>query len=288
MLTDTHSHLDFPDFAEDLEGVIARAGEAGVHRIVTIGTSLEGSQRAIDIAERFPNVWAVVGVHPNSAHEAPEDIITPLRELAKHPKVVAIGETGLDYYRLPQASQLNYALAGIGFTSTELPGESSDAARIGGIKATQASAFEQQLDLAVELGLNVVVHERASWEDTVALLEPYTGKLRAVFHCFGGTPQQAQQVLKMGHLVSFTGIVTFKNAPAAQESAATVPLDRFMVETDCPFLAPIPHRGKRCEPAYTRLTAEKVAELRGISLPTLAEATERTANEFFRFQTRSA
>jgi TatD DNase family protein len=284
MITDTHAHLDFPDFAEDLDAVIARAAEVGVHRIVTIGTSIEGSRRAIELAERFPDVWAVVGVHPNSAMEAPEDVITPLRELAKHPKVVAIGETGLDYYRLPQASQLNYALSGIGFTSAQLPGDSAHLAEVGAIKAAQASVFEQQLDLAVELGLNVVVHERASWEDTVALLKPYTDRLRAVFHCFGGSPVQAEQVLAMGHLVSFTGIVTFKNSAVAQESAASVPLDRFMVETDCPFLAPVPNRGKRCEPAHTRLTAETIAELRGIPLAAVAEATERTAGEFFRFR----
>jgi TatD DNase family protein len=284
MITDTHAHLDFPDFAEDLDAVIARAAEAGVHRIVTIGTSVEGSRRAIELAERFPNVWAVVGVHPNSAVEAPEDVITPLRELANHPKVVAIGETGLDYYRLPQESQLNYALSGIGFTSAQLPGDSAHLAEVGAIKAAQASVFEQQLDLAVELGLNVVVHERASWDDTIAQLEPYTGKLRAVFHCFGGSPVQAEQVLGMGHLVSFTGIVTFKNSAVAQESAVSVPLDRFMVETDCPFLAPVPNRGKRCEPAHTRLTAEKIAELRGIPLAAVAEATERTAGEFFRFR----
>jgi TatD DNase family protein len=284
MITDTHAHLDFPDFAEDLDAVIARAAEVGVHRIVTIGTSIEGSRRAIELAERFPDVWAVVGVHPNSAMEAPEDVITPLRELAKHPKVVAIGETGLDYYRLPQASQLNYALSGIGFTSAQLPGDSAHLAEVGAIKAAQASVFEQQLDLAVELGLNVVVHERASWEDTVALLKPYTDRLRAVFHCFGGSPVQAEQVLAIGHLVSFTGIVTFKNSAVAQESAASVPLDRFMVETDCPFLAPVPNRGKRCEPAHTRLTAETIAELRGIPLAAVAEATERTAGEFFRFR----
>lgn len=274
MLTDSHAHLDFPDFAGDLDAVIARAAEAGVERIITIGTTIEGSKLSIEIAERFPNVWAVVGVHPNSAHEAPADVLTPLREIAKHPKVVAIGETGMDYFRLPQPSSSEGA-------------DASESGSVEAIKAAQASVFKQQLDLAVELGLNVVVHERSAWQDTVDLLRPYTGKLRAVFHCFGASIGQAREILELGHLVSFTGIVTFKNAPLAQESAAGVPLDRFMVETDCPFLAPIPNRGKRCEPPYTRLTAEKIAQLRGISLAEVAEATERTANTFFRFQNRT-
>jgi TatD DNase family protein len=220
-------------------------------------------------------------VHPNSADEAPEDVIIPLRELAQHPKVVAIGETGLDYYRLPSTKITSSTIAAFG---NETPADVDASIQDGAIKAAQARVFEQQLDLAVELGLNVVIHERAAWADTVAMLGKYTGKLRAVFHCFGGDPQQAEEVLAMGHLVSFTGIVTFKNSVPAQESAAAVPLDRFMVETDCPFLAPAPNRGKRCEPAHVRLTAERIAELRGISLEALAIATEQTANRFFRFK----
>ncbi|MHA3775470.1 TatD family hydrolase [Verrucomicrobiota bacterium sgz303538] len=282
MLTDTHAHLDFPDFAEDLDGVIARAEAAGVRRIITIGTSIEGSRRAIELAERFPNVWAVVGVHPNAADEAPEDVLTPLRELASHPRVVAIGETGLDYYRLP-STQLHKAAVATSALGNVTPADIDVAIQDGAIKAIQARVFQQQLDLAVELGLNVVVHERASWADTVALLKPYTGKLRAVFHCFGGSPEQAAEIRALGHLVSFTGIVTFKNAPLAQESATVAPAGNFMVETDCPFLAPVPYRGKRCEPAYVRQTAEKIAALRGTTLESLAEETERTAESFYRF-----
>lgn len=282
MLTDTHAHLDFPDFETDLDGVIARAEAAGVRRIVTIGTSLEGSRRAIALAERFPNVWAVVGVHPNAAHEAPEDVITPLRDLARHPRVVAIGETGMDYYRLP-SSRMHTAAAAQPALGNETTSDIDAAIEDGAIKAAQARVFQQQLDLAVELGLNVVIHERSAWDDTLALLKPYTGKLRAVFHCFGGTPERAGEVRELGHLVSFTGIVTFKNALPAQESAIAAPAGTFMVETDCPFLAPAPHRGKRCEPAYVRYTAEKIAELRKVSLEDIAAETERTAQEFFRF-----
>ncbi len=282
MLTDTHAHLDFPDFAADLNGVIERAQNAGVRRIITIGTSLEGSRDAIALAERYPHVWAVVGVHPNSALEAPEDVLTPLRELARHPRVVAIGETGLDYYRLP-SRKVHTAAAAQPALGNETTADIDAAIQDGAIKAAQARIFQQQLDLAVELGLNVVIHERSSWDDTIAMLKPYTGKLRAVFHCFGGSPEQAEEARALGHLVSFTGIVTFKNAVPAHKSATAAPAGSFMVETDCPFLAPEPHRGQRCEPMFVRHTAQRIAELRGVPLETLAAEMERTVDEFYRF-----
>lgn len=260
MLTDTHAHLDFPDFADDFAGVLSRAAEAGVKRVISIGTSIESSRRVVALAERHPEVWAVIGVHPGSAEEAPEDALAALRELARHPRVVAIGETGMDYHRLPGTAEAD-----------------------GAVKAAQARLFEQQLDLAVEMGLNAVIHQRDAWDDTLEILSRYTGKLHAVYHCFGEALPRARQLLALGHLVSFTGIVTFKNARAAQETAAGVPADAFMVETDCPYLAPVPHRGKRCEPAYSRLVAEYVAGLRGVSLAELAARTEETANGFFKF-----
>jgi TatD DNase family protein len=151
------------------------------------------------------------------------------------------------------------------------------------VKNAQAIVFQQQLELAVELGLNVVIHERDAWDDTVTLLAPYTGRLRAVFHCFGKSIDHARHLIDLGHLVSFTGIVTFKNAQTLQETAAQVPGDSFMVETDCPYLAPVPHRGKRCEPAFTRLVAEKVAALRHEPLADVAQRTTATAERFFRF-----
>ena len=143
--------------------------------------------------------------------------------------------------------------------------------------------FEQQLDLAAELGLNIVIHQRDAWDDTLEIIRPYFGKLRGVFHCFGGTREQADEVLALGHLVSFTGIVTFKNGTSVREVAAQLPLGDFMVETDCPYLAPVPFRGKRCEPAHTRLVAESIAAARGITLDELARATTQTAEGFFRF-----
>ncbi len=147
----------------------------------------------------------------------------------------------------------------------------------------EASLFQQQLDLAAELGFNVVIHQRDAWDDTLEIMKPYTGKVRGVFHCFGGTAEQAGEVLYLGHLVSFTGIVTFKNGASVREVATQIPLGKFMVETDCPYLAPVPFRGKRCEPAYTRLVADSIATARGISLEDVAEMTTQTAEEFFRF-----
>ena len=151
------------------------------------------------------------------------------------------------------------------------------------VKARQAASFCQQLDLAADLGLNAVIHQRDAWEDTLAILAGYTGRLQGVFHCFGGTPAEAGEVMSMGHLVSFTGIVTFKNGATVRETAAAVPADRFMVETDCPYLAPVPFRGKRCEPAYTRETALVVARSRGVSLEVIAAQTTANAERFFRF-----
>lgn len=280
MLTDTHAHLDFPDFAEDLDAILTRAAAAGVTRIITIGTSLESSRRAIALAEKYAHVFAVIGVHPNSADETAPDFIDELRVLAQSPRVVGLGETGLDYHRLPGAGQERLTLDVLG---DETPADIDDAIRDGAVKSAQAVIFEQQLDLAVELGLNVVIHERDAWEDTLALLWPYTGRLRAVFHCFGKAPAQAAEVHALGHLVSFTGIVTFKNASDAQAAACTIPEDAFMVETDCPFLAPVPFRGKRCEPAHARQTAEFIAHLRSESLETLAARTTATTDRFFRF-----
>jgi TatD DNase family protein len=258
MLIDTHAHLTFPDFETDFDGMLARAAEAGVDRVITIGTSVESSRRAVELAEKYPSVFAAVGIHPDHAVEAPAGFLDELRALARGPRVVAIGETGLDYFRRTPE-------------------------RVAAEKATQAAVFTQQLELAVELGLNVIIHERESWADTLAVLAPFHGRVRAVFHCFGKSFDDAQAVLAQGHLVSFTGIVTFKNAAVVQDTATRLPTGSFMVETDCPYLAPVPFRGKRCEPAHTRATAEFIANLRGQPLAELAVLTTATADAFFRF-----
>ena len=260
MLIDTHAHLDYEDFAADFDEVLRRAREAGVERVVTIGTSVESSRRAVELAERHPMIFAVVGVHPTTADEAGPGFAEELRELAKHPRVCGIGETGLDYHRSPEGE-----------------------AALVAYKARQAEVFQAQLEIADEAGLNVVIHQRDAWADTLEILRPYSGKLRGVFHCFGGTPAQAEEVLAMGHLVSFTGIATFKNGVGVRETAAAVPEDRFMVETDCPYLAPVPYRGKRCEPAHTRETAVAVALAREMTLEALATRTTATAEAFFQF-----
>jgi TatD DNase family protein len=264
--------------------VLGRAEQADVKRAIAIGTSIKSSRRAIDLAEHYPFVYAAIGVHPSYADESEDDVITPLRELAENPRVVAIGETGFDYHRLPsekvaKEKQVQVMTALRSETDEEIEAQIRD----GAYKSKQASLFQQQLDLAVELGLNVVIHQRDAWADTLEILRAYTGKVRGVFHCFGGSLDEANEVLDLDHLVSFTGIVTFKNGVAVRQVAADIPLWKFMVETDCPFLAPAPFRGKRCEPAHTRIVAEAIASARGVSLNEIAEATTETAEQFFRF-----
>ncbi|MEO8205924.1 MAG: TatD family hydrolase [Chthoniobacterales bacterium] len=284
MLIDTHAHLDYPEFQQDFAGILERARTAGVERIITIGTGLESSDCAVALAREHSMIYAVVGVHPTNGFEAPENFIDTLREIAKHPRVAAIGETGLDYHHLPSADMAHPFQDMYRMEVAQDPNAISAELADQSYKNNQKTAFEMQLDLAVELGLNVVVHQRDAWDDTLEILSPYTGKLRAVFHCFGGTPEQAAEILEMGHLVSFTGIVTFKNAQNVRDVAATITSDRFMVETDCPYLAPLPYRGKRCEPAYTRLVAEKLAEVRREDFETVCQHTTQTAENFFRLK----
>src|SRR5467141_5226796 len=285
MLIETHAHLDYPDFAHDFDDVLRRANDAGVTRIITIGTSIESSRRVVELAEKYPNVFAVIGVHPTYALEAEDDVITPLRELAKNPRVVAIGGIGIDYHRMPSVEAAKQKHIQV-FNALQSETEEQIEAGIedGAYKSKQAELFEQLLDLAVELRLNAVIHQRDAWDDTLEILRDYGRQISGVFHCFGGTLDQANEVLDLGHLVSFTGIVTFKNGKQVREVAAQVPLDKFMVETDCPYLAPVPSRGKRCEPAHTRLVAEEIAKARGVSLEEIAGATTATAEEFFRFE----
>jgi len=259
---DTHAHLDYPDYEKDFSEVVARAQTAGITRIISIGTKLSSSERAVRLAEQFPMIYAAVGWHPSDVLEAPEDIRPALRELARHPKVVAIGETGLDYYRLPSANG----------------GSAEDDARY---KQRQAEIFRQQLEVAAESGLNCIIHQRASFDDTLAQLKPFAGKVRGVFHCFGESVERLKQILEIGSLVSYTGIVTFKNGQNIRDAVAATPLGQFMLETDCPYLAPVPHRGKRCEPAFVKEISETIAQVKMVSLDDLSAATCRTAKEFF-------
>jgi TatD DNase family protein len=260
---DTHAHLDYPDYAADLPQVIERAQNAGITRIITIGTDLESSARAIKLSEQYSSVFAAVGWHPTNALKAPDDLRPELRRLASHPKVVAIGETGLDYHRPP--------------------GDEPEANRAAGEdhKESQARIFQQQLEIAAEFGLNCVVHQRDAFEDTLAQMLPFAGRVRGVFHCFVDDAEAMRRVLAMGSLVSFTGIVTFKNAQGVRGTVAATPPGRFMLETDAPYLAPVPHRGQRCEPAYVADIARVVAELRGCTSEELSDQTCAAAREFF-------
>ena len=260
---ETHAHLDYPDYAADLPQVIERAHAAGVTKMISIGTDLASSGRAIALSERFPSVFAAVGWHPCNANEAPEDLRPALRKLAGHPKVVAIGETGLDYHHLP----------------SEKPEFS--AADDDNYKRKQAGIFQQQMEVAAEFQLNCVIHQRDALEDVLAQMQPFSHKLRGVFHCFVDSPAAMQRVLALGSLVSFTGIVTFKNAQSVRDTLAATPLGQFMLETDCPYLAPMPYRGKRCEPAYVREISVVVAQVKGCTAEELSAATCATAEKFF-------
>ena len=259
---DTHAHLDYPEFEKDFPEMLARAQAAGITKMISIGTSLESSRRAVKLAEKYPMIHAVAGWHPGEALAAPGDLRPALRELARHPKVVAIGETGQDYFRMPG----------------EKSGRPEDDAHY---KQRQAEIFQQQLEVAAEHGLNCVIHQRASFDDTLAQLKTFAGKVRGVFHCFGESVDRLQQILAMGSLVSYTGIVTFKNGQNIRDALAATPMDKFMLETDCPYLAPVPHRGQRCEPAFVKEIAATMAEVKKCSLEELSEATCRTACEFF-------
>jgi TatD DNase family protein len=261
---DTHAHLDWPDFSGEVPELIARATAAGINKIISIGTDLESTKRAVEFAERFPNVFAVAGWHPSEALDAPSDLRPALRDLAKHPKVVALGETGLDYHRLPSQKP--------GFTTKDDEN----------YKERQAELFRQHLEVAAEVGLNCVIHQRDALEDTLAVLEPFADRVRGVFHCFANDATTVKRILALNSLVSFTGILTFKNGQNIRDALAATPMGHFMLETDSPFLAPMPYRGKRCEPAYVKEISEVAGQVKQCSLEDLSRATCATAEGFFR------
>ncbi len=252
MLVDSHCHLDFPDFADDLDRLVARAAAAGVDRIVTISTRVKRLGGLIEIAERFPNVYCSVGTHPHHADE--EDGISPdeLIALTKHPKVVALGEAGLDYFYDSGSPQ------------------------------AQARGFRAHIAAARATGLPLVIHTRDADEDCKRILEEEIAKgpFRAVLHCYTGGRELAMRAIELGLSISFTGILTFKKSDALRALAAELPADRIMVETDAPYLAPGKFRGKRNEPAYVVEVAKVLAESRGV---TLEEISRQTTENFFRF-----
>lgn len=251
MLVDSHCHLDFPDFAAELDAVVARARAAGVGRMVSISTRVKKNAQIIAIAEKYADVFCSVGTHPHHAAEEPDVDAKTLIALAKHPKIVAIGEAGLDYHYDTSPRE------------------------------AQAKSFRQHIEAARQTGLPLVIHSRDCDADMAAILREETGKgaFKAVLHCFTGGRDLAFTAIELGHYVSFTGILTFKNSQSLRDIAKALPADRILVETDSPYLAPVPYRGKRCEPAYVAETAKVLAETRGVSPEAIAA---QTTENFFR------
>ena len=251
MYFDSHAHLTEDCFAQDFDAIVENMKAASVTGMMEIGYDLASSEKAVQLAERFDWVHAAVGSHPDDAEQVDDARIAVYRELCKNPRVKAIGEIGLDYHY-------------------EEPG-----------REVQKRAFRMQLALAQELSMPVVIHEREAHEDGLRILEEFPA-VRGVFHCFSGSYEMAKELIKRGWYIGFTGVVTFKNARKAVETAANIPLDRILIETDCPYMAPEPFRGRRCDPSLVPYVAKKIAELRGLSPEAVAAATAENAKRCFR------
>lgn len=257
MWMDAHLHLDAPEFVPDLEAVLARASAAGIGLMVTAGTSVEGSRRALALAERYRQVRVAVGIHPASADSADTRALDEIAALARHPRVIAIGEVGLDYVR------------------ERVP------------RRVQIEAFRAQVRLARREDLPLVVHTREAFDDVEGILTE-EGAVRVIAHCFTGTPETAVRWASAGWLLSFAGPLTFSNAESLREAARRVPPDRILVETDAPYLAPVPVRGRRCEPAFLVHTARVLADLRGLTPASLETILEDNAQRAFRVNEEQA
>ncbi len=254
LLVDSHCHLNFPDFNGELPDIVSRAVANDVGVMQTICTRMREFPDILAIAEQFPTVYCSVGVHPNNVEEEPDVTASDIIEKTKHPKVIGIGETGLDYYY-----------------------EHSP-------RALQEKLFREHIAASRETGLPIIIHTRSADEDTVAILadEMKHGTFPGLIHCFSTSHALAEACIEMGLYISLSGILTFKKAQELQSSAKTLPLDRLLVETDAPYLAPTPHRGKRNEPSFTRHTAEFLAELRGVSYEEVAKVTTENFFRLFR------
>ncbi len=253
MLVDSHCHLDFPELRSGLDAVLGRMSDHGVTHALTISTTLAGFPGVREVAESRPNLWCTAGVHPDERRDGREATVEELVGLASHPKVVAIGETGLDYFRVE--GDLDW----------------------------QRSRFRTHVRAARACGKPLVIHTREAAEDTLRILrEEGAAEVGGVMHCFTESIDVARAAMDMGFLISFSGIVTFKNAAALKEVAREVPLERMLVETDAPYLAPVPHRGRTNEPAFVRHVAEEIARLKGVGVEAVAEATSRNFFALFR------
>ncbi|MBC86754.1 MAG: hydrolase TatD [Bdellovibrionaceae bacterium] len=247
---DMHAHINMLEVSE--EECLKTAKEAGVDRIITIGTCPDDNPLALDIARRnFPTVHCCLGMHPHDAKDWDEKLLDELKPLYQEKEVVGVGEIGLDYYYDNSPREL------------------------------QKSVFRKMLQMAKEVSLPVQIHTRDADDDTVEILKEFEGQVKGIIHCFTGTQELAHRCLDLGYNISISGVVTFKNAEALRETVRSVPLDRLHVETDAPFLAPVPHRGKKNQPSFVINTAEKVAELKGISLEQLQEQTQQNAQNLF-------
>ena len=253
-LMDTHCHLTSDSLAHAVEGVLQRSRAAGITHWISVGTNLDDSQRCVALASQHEQLWAAVGIHPHEARHAGAEALAAIGELAREPRVGAVGETGLDFH-------YNFS-----------PPES------------QKQAFTAHLELAAQLHLPVVVHTREAFAETMAILDRFDSRLEnVVLHCFSGTSEQARLALDRGYYLSFTGVVTFKNAQSIRAAALAVPMDRLMIETDCPYMSPAPKRKQKInEPALLIHTARLLAELKEMSLPQFAECTLANSRRFFR------
>lgn len=256
MLVDSHCHLDYPDFEDDLDEVLARAEDAGISHMLTICTQISKFEGVLALAEKYDHLFCSVGIHPHHAAEEPEVTADRLIDLAEHPKVVGFGETGLDFH---------YELSP---------------------RDVQERNFRAHITASREAGLPVIVHSRDADDDMARVLvdEHAKGAFPGLMHCFSSTPVLAEKALDIGFSISFSGIVTFKTADEVRETAKNVPMERILVETDAPYLAPMPNRGKRNEPAYTALTAAQLADIKGLGADEFAKAT---TDNFFRLFTKA-
>lgn len=255
MYVDSHCHLTFPELAEDLPRVLAAMADAGVDRALTICTTLEEADQVQSLAEAHANLWATVGVHPDN-EGVREPSVDELVALSRRPKVMALGETGLDYYRLGERSVADMEW--------------------------QRERFRVHIRAARQTGLPLVIHTRSASDDTLAILrEEGAGAVRGVFHCFTETREVARGALELGFMISFSGILTFKNAGDLREVAREVPLDRCLIETDSPYLAPVPYRGKTNQPAYVPHVAAQIAQLKGMPVETIAQHTSANFERLF-------
>lgn len=255
MLIDSHAHLEMEEFEKDLEAVVRRAKESGVEYIFTVGTEAKDWKRALEIANAHPRIYAILGVHPHNAKEIDERTYSTLKELCRSEKVRAYGEIGLDFFRNRSPRDV------------------------------QIRRFREQIGLARELLLPIVVHDRDAHKETLDILKSEkANQCGGIIHCFSGDYKMAKECIDMGFYISVPGTITFKNAAEFQEIVRILPLDSLLVETDAPFLAPVPFRGKRNEPGFVRHTARKVAELKGMTLEKVAEVTTRNALKIFRIE----